>query len=700
MGMTMVVSISANSCGARSPVRRASRMRTWPVWTCVAALLGTYACVAFAVAGRKGLSFDEGEEMAVGYDQWQRHDFRMENANGDFIKRWATLPFLWSRPKLPSTDQWFWRQGGAYEMGYAFCFNEGNDVDRLLRQARIMTIVLGVATGLLVFAIARSLFGNAGGLMSLALYSFSPHMLAFGAIVSTEMSICLALLGTTWFAWRLLHRVTPGRLWASLAFTAMLVLAKLTALAVLPIAAGLLLVKLAGSRPLVWALGEPRIIVSKGRQCIVFAALCLAHVAVGWGAIWTHYEFRFTASPHPDDPTITIARLQHPDPMSPAAAAFIRWSRRTHFLPEGFLDGTERLLQHNDSRVTFLDGQWKIGGWARYFPRTLWLKGSPAFLLLLAVAVFTWWRARRAHRRVSGEPSSSVQPLPSFYEATPLIAMMVVLLATAVVQNLDIGHRHVLPIYPPLFVLAGAAMLGLRLASKASLIALASLAAFAIDSAATFPNYLAYFNPLVGGPTQGYRHLVDSSVDWGMDLPELARWLARFNPGNREPLFLAYFGTDSPAHRHIVCRQLPSFFDWRLPEPMYPLRPGLYAISATLVQSVYTDPLGPWCTVAEQRYRAIRREFAAYEQARRVARDRAAFLRQYPDNVWAKEYAAFEKLRFGRLCAWLRHHGAPIATIGNSILVWRLDEAELRAALFGPPAEMDDAFLRELMQRR
>lgn len=676
------------------PAGRFPGRRSRAAWVGAILLLATYAAITFGVAARKGLSFDEGEEMAVGYDIWRRHDFRMEGANGDFIKRWATLPFLVSNPTLPGVDQWYWRGGGAYELGYAFCFNVGNDVDDLLLQARSMTIVLGLATGLLVFCVSRSLFGDAGGLISLGLFTFSPHMLAFGAIVSTEMPICLALLGATWWAWRLLHRVTPGRLAASLASAGLLVLAKLTALAMLPIVAVMIAAKLGSSRPLEWAIGRPHPIRTRGRQAMVFAALLLAHAAVGWAAIWAHYEFRYTASPRPDDPTITTAVIPHPDPVSPLAAGFIRWSRRTRFLPEGFLNGVDRLLQHNDNRITFLDGRWKIGGWRRYFPRTLWLKTSPVLLLLLALAGVAWWRAR-------GETETAPGAFPWWYEATPFLALVVVLLGLAMVQNLDIGHRHILPAYPALFVLAGAAGLARRRAGRKLFgIAMVLLAAIAAEAASAYPNYLAYFNPLAGGASQGYRHLVDSSVDWGMDLPELSSWLDRHNPRRHEPVYLAYFGTDNPTRRSIVCRRLPGFFDWRLPQPRYALGPGLYAISATLLESVYTDPLGPWNSAAEKEYQTARSDFGVYEAAMPDPRRRAALLQRYPEVFWDREYAVLEKLRFGRLCAWLRHNRPPMANVGNSILIWRLNEADLRAALFGPPAEQDDSLLRQLTRRR
>src|SRR5271166_3914682 len=92
------------------------------VWLAVAGLLATYAAMAFWAARENGASFDEGEQLVTGYDIWLRSDFRMEGANGDFVKRWATLPFLVTRPKLVSTAGPGWRAGDAYWAGWRFLF--------------------------------------------------------------------------------------------------------------------------------------------------------------------------------------------------------------------------------------------------------------------------------------------------------------------------------------------------------------------------------------------------------------------------------------------------------------------------------------------------------------------------------------------------------------------------------------------------
>jgi hypothetical protein len=662
-------------------------------WIAVGVLLAIYVGLALWAVRVKGAAFDEGEHLFSGYNIWLRSDFRMETANGDFVKRWVTLPYLFTRPKFVSTTGPAWRSGDAYWAGSRFLFELGNDADSLLRQGRVMILLLGIATGLLVFVCARDLFGWGGGVLALGVFVFSPNMLAFGSIVSTEMSLCFALLGSTWLVWRLLQRITWRRIAGSLAIFALLVLSKPTAVLILPTVALMLVIKLAIGRPLVVELGPRRVVTTRRAQLKYFFALILAHAGIGWATIWAHYDFRYAASPNPEDPSIaTMVRPQR-DPISPLAQSAIEAARRWHAFPEGYLHGVEWLLGHDDERHAFLAGEWTYGGWRHFFLRAALAKTRPAFVALLVFGlgwwIVRWWRTRRR-----ASETNAALGLPSFYEALPFLALAAVYLPAAILQNLNIGHRHILPLYPPGYVLTGSIALmwiGARPWLRAVIVVLCVY--FVAETLAIAPNYLAYFSPLTGGPSKGYTQLVDSSLDWGMNLPNLKRWLDKNNPGDREPLYLAYFGTDSPDYRGIKCRRLPGFFE--PPRgPSFPLQPGLYAISATLLQTVYTRTFGPWNKVYERDYQETRQHIAAFEATAPGSAARDELIRHNSAERWVAEYEAFDNLRFGRLCAYLRQHGPPDEAIGYAILIWRLDVAELRAALEGPPVELADEPIR------
>jgi hypothetical protein len=277
----------------------------------------------------------------------------------------------------------------------------------------------------------------------------------------------------------------------------------------------------------------------------------------------------------------------------------------------------------------------------------------------------------RAHPREPRDPS-----LPSFYETVPLWLLLAIYGGLAIESGLSFGHRYVLPIYPALFVLAGAApswLRGRRGPAGALVVLLSAL--YVVDSLRAWPDYLAYFNRLAGGPSQAWRHLVDSSLDWGQDLPQLKLWLDR-NAG-ADPVYLSYFGTGRPDHYGIRAERLPSYIDDRTQRRPYPLTAGVYCISATMLQSLFSPAFGRWRPSYEGIYRELRAEVE--EHATASERSRA--------DSFGDRFALFDEFRFARLCAFLRRR-APDDSAGYSILLYRLTAAEIHEALDGPPAEL------------
>jgi hypothetical protein len=281
--------------------------------------------------------------------------------------------------------------------------------------------------------------------------------------------------------------------------------------------------------------------------------------------------------------------------------------------------------------------------------------------------------------------------------------LLLVYWATAIASKINIGHRHILPTYPVMFILAGAAAGLFRRGRRGVLGWVVGLCvmAYVAEGVWTWPNYLAYFNQVVGGPKNGYRHLVDSSLDWGQDLPGLRRWLDRNHlndPSSATPVYLSYFGTGSPTWHGIKARRLKGFIDMDLWDnrPIFQeLRGGVYCISASMLPMVLIEPRGPWSAFCEREYRFAQARLQEINSMPPDARRRRlrAEGREWDDfEVW------FDALRLGRLMAALRHRDAD-DQIGYSILIYRLSDAEVAKAVHGEPAELVkyDAPLREVL---
>jgi 4-amino-4-deoxy-L-arabinose transferase-like glycosyltransferase len=166
------------------------------------------------------------------------------------------------------------------------------------------------------------------------------------------------------------------------------------------------------------------------------------------------------------------------------------------------------------------------GRWA-FFPVALGVKTPIPFLVLTLVGTVALGVASRRRR------SALVPPLAA-------LAMLL----TAMIANINIGVRHVLPIYPLLAVCAGVGILTLwnrrpsgRLRLAGPVLAVALTGWLAVESLLAHPDYLPYFNQLAGKHPE--RVLLDSDLDWGQDLGRLADTLrARGVP----QVWIAYHG--------------------------------------------------------------------------------------------------------------------------------------------------------------
>jgi hypothetical protein len=542
-----------------------------------------------------------------------------------------------------------------------------------------------------VFLWSRRLFGEAGGLLSATLAAASPTLGAHGALATSDLFGAATMLLATWTLARLGRRVSPGRVVAcSLALAAAL-LSKASALLLLPVGGALALAALLRAGPLVLSWGRrSRALAGRGGRAaaLVPAALALALLTAGW--LWAAYAFREGITPPGATATLYFGGWPHVETVGGVAIGMVTGLRDLHLLPEAWVYGLGFVLAHAAGRAAFLDGAFDPMGFPDFFPRAFLYKTPPALLGLLAlVLVVALAGALAKARRGGGARAAPARPGTGAGRVLPLLLLVAAVALASLGSRLNIGHRHLLPLYPPLFVLCGAA-LGPRPVPRArGAAALLLLGWFVVDGLAVRPHALAYFSPLAGGPAQGYRHLVDSSLDWGQDLPGLARRLDALRTGPDPParVYLSYFGKGHPDAEGIEATHLPFVPDTLRRVESYPLQGGLYCIGATMLQLVYLPVGVPWTTGDERAWLACKAEVDAMEASQPDPAAHAAVLARRPHDAWNRLLHEYEVLRFARLCAFLRAR-EPDEQVGYSINLYRLDDAEARLAVYGPPAEL------------
>jgi hypothetical protein len=209
----------------------------------------------------------------------------------------------------------------------------------------------------------------------------------------------------------------------------------------------------------------------------------------------------------------------------------------------------------------YLAGSFSQSGWWYYALAAFAFKVSAATLLLLVGAMAVpagGMDARRDTLLVLAPPAA-------------------VLLASCF-DPANLGLRRILPAFPFLYLFAsrfaassaGARLRPVRLAGLVLL-----LGATGAETARVHPHELSFVSAAAGGPLRGPWLLDDSNIDWGQDLPALARW-QRSHP-EAGPMTLAYFGSAAPAAYGVHATGL------RGPADLLSPRPGTYAISVSLL---------------------------------------------------------------------------------------------------------------------
>jgi hypothetical protein len=249
---------------------------------------------------------------------------------------------------------------------------------------------------------------------------------------------------------------------------------------------------------------------------------------------------------------------------NPGAAAAIAVAGQAHLIPEAYLAGLAYFFS-TDSRTTYLLGtRYSHGVWF-YFPTTLAIKCTMGFLLLLVLTPFALVRAPNGRREIAW-----------------MLIPATIFLAVSMTSDLDIGVRHILPIFPFLSVLAAVGAWILTKKHQAwGLVVSGLVLIHAASSLRAFPNYLSYSNELWGGPSETYRVLTDSNVDWGQGLPAVRRYIETHAA---TPCWLAYFGSADPSYYHLPCTLLTVFSAgiWERPlDEIPPVIQGTVLVSAT-----------------------------------------------------------------------------------------------------------------------
>ncbi len=564
--------------------------RRWVRVVCVVSLLLLQALQLVHVARATSSSWDEPHHLLDGYTIWKFDDYRLNPEVPQLIKLTAALPLLRMHltvpPNLGREDP-----TEAFLDGRVFVF--GNGGDRVLFPARMAAMSYALALGLLIYLFAEEMFGFEGGIFALALFVFDPNFLAHGAMVTTDVGAACCFLASVYSFYRYCRRRSLVRLVVAGVALGLALSAKYTGIFLLPILALIVVLEAvlaAVRRPA--ALQEPGSeAAEKGRAAQGWDVLwrrseaLLAVGLIAWVVVWSFYGFRYRAAPVGKDlnPPLAEYLTQMRDQRD---ARMLGLLAHYKVLPEGYLWGLENTQQIAYDDTSYFWGKvYPHGNW-EYFPVALLIKSTLPFLLLLALTPLAWWGYRRSPTARSGGGGGAKCAAKDLIF---LLSPVAVYLAISMSANMDIGIRHMLPVYAFLYVLVGGTATLLRQWDLRWGWLLATLLVWqALTSVQVSPAYMAYGNRAWGGPERVDRYLGDANTDWGQQLKAVKVYL---DQRHITDCWFVYFpdGSIDAKDYGIPCRRLPTAnLLWWLDVPVQvpPVISGTVLISASDLEGI------------------------------------------------------------------------------------------------------------------
>lgn len=449
-------------------------------------------------AALRSLTNDEFVHIPSGHRYLVERDFTLNPEHPPLAKFWAALPLSQVDVRLFQPAERANHDFAGFTVLYSARFWELN-INRwwqIVFWTRVPMVMLTLALGFLIFLYGKTFFGMRAALFSVGLFSLEPTMLAHGWIVHTDIPAAFAyllfflMLGRYWLS------PTFGRaMWLGVA-TGVALLMKFSLVIVAPIFIGVLVYQAVrrGTRQ-----------ISRLQQIVqsILPAIC-AGLIVNAG-----YFFQRPKLAQQDAIWVlaTAGNLASGDWL----LNMFNWGSK--ILPTYYLFGIYSVYIHNhQGHPASLLGDYESSGWWHYFPAALVLKTSLPFLLLTVVAVrWALWTALIKREKV----------------LISILAFVALYLAMAMTSRINIGVRHIAPIFPFLFLIGGVFLdhfLRTSPGKGRKILVAVMLTSMVFVAVRAYPDYLSFMNSLKLEKS-AWQLLSDSNVEWGQDTGAMARYL-------------------------------------------------------------------------------------------------------------------------------------------------------------------------------
>ncbi len=568
----------------------------------------------FSVLGAKNESaiMDELAHIPAGYSYVYKGQMSLNQEHPPLVKSLAGFFLLPTKINFPeNSPYWKNKVNAQWDFGYEFLYNSNNNPDKIIFIARIAPIILSVLFLLFVFYSTKKLFGRKTAFLALLFLAFSPTIIAHSKYVATDIAAAFGFFSAV-LAF-LLFLKNPNFKFTILASFVLgsALLTKFSTFFLIPFFLVL---------AVFWILFNKNIdkinIIKK--TGVIFL---LSFVLVVWPFYYLNiYNYKKGPESYEKKQEILQAKTckeienKYPksqfkdtacilknNPFKKASSLVINTSDNPVLRPFsqyflGLLMNLQRSMQ--GSKTYFFQKVYE-GSNPWYFPFLYAVKETLAFHILTLISIVWFFKNKK-------KQIFSKEFIKNNFIGLSFFIFILAYLSLSIKSNLNIGIRHLLPIYPFVTVLVAVGIKNWLFKTPDFLFSfdavtfkkififwknqLLKIIAFfililwhIISSISSYPNFLPYTNELIKDKNI-HKYVSDSNVDWGQSLKYLAKYTEK---NNIKKITVHYFGGGSP--KYYLKEKYQPYQKGKMPK-------GWFAVSAyyaTLMQASQ-DPEENW----------------------------------------------------------------------------------------------------------
>lgn len=541
-------------------------------WSLVAAFLGLFLFQAGYFALSSSTISDEVAHLGAGYTYVKLGKFELNLEHPPLVKEIAAAPLLFMNLKFPFETS-SWENKEQWGIGRLFLYTMGNPAETMIRSARLALFVLPIFLGMLLYLFCRAKWGTEAGFFALFLYAFTPEFIAHSLLVTTDFAAAAFFFSVFYFLEKFRAQPTLRNLTAVGLCTGFAFASKYSMLQLVPLLYfAAVLYAAESSRPVPPLPKTALVFLSILAVSHKFAVMILLPpVLLGWFAVFfpektTFKRFRVAAAAHFllwvffFAFLILVTLYFEPD----------AWFRKISInLLKKFFRGWTIFRDHaiGDSHPSFLFGEYSRKGWWYYYPVALFFKIPISIQILSLLGAVKFFSERK------------ITPGQIYFYAPPAAYLFI----ACFINNVNIGVRHVLPLYPYIVILAvqGGVWLRQRRFFFPRVVLPGILGLWLVaGTISQFPNYLSYFNEFEGLFGKRENILGDSNISWGQDILRLRDYVLK--RGITELGCIFQFNTPDEIRYYGIPYKDGS-------PPLKERRPGVYAIDIFSYQSLIRE---------------------------------------------------------------------------------------------------------------